>query len=504
MKNASGNMEKAVNELSDAVGMESLKMTAFIAEVIHNTEKDVKVVVSTLTRIDKTTHITRAYTEKMIESNESLLTKFDQMFELVAAKEGSKPQPRKGNTEIGKIDPGEKKRLALNRVKGHFDKYSPGFDFSAGTRGRRNENNQTEAPINGTGQWLLEDEDYKFWLSKEINNLAWIQGDAGIGKSFLSETIVTNLKRSSTYSNCYASFFFRETQDGLSSFENALCYLSFQIAEKNLNYLEGLASALDATTSSSDEFDPWKTCFAERFPAKGDAHIWIVLDGIDEMDERERKQMIECLAKISEGSLNIHVLVTGRPNVLDEVETLDPLIIKITKEKMESDIQQFILKKIEVLPHLSKFRKFFKKAITKKLTKKADGMGFSLTYLRTLITRLGMLYVEHMLRRLNYIGREKAVMKDLDKILPDCDKLEGLYDIMLEDCQASITTEHCQVAKELFAWISYSKRTLTHEEAAKICALASSKTSFDVEDLVDEINGRSAKYVQETNTCFAL
>ncbi len=50
-----------------------------------------------------------------------------------------------------------------------------------------------------------------------------------------------------------------------------------------------------------------------------------------------------------------------------------------------------------------------------------------------------MRYVDHMLRRLSYIGREKSVLKDLEKRLPD--NLDELYSLMLSECQANRTEE---------------------------------------------------------------
>lgn len=100
-----------------------------------------------------------------------------------------------------------------------------------------------------------------------------------------------------------------------------------------------------------------------------------------------------------------------------------------------------------------------------------------------------MRYVEHMLRRLSYIGREKAVLKDLDRNLPD--NLEGLYNMMLAECQANRTEEQYRTLKKLFAWLAYSKRALKLGEAAELISLTiNDEKKFDIED---ELIGRSAR-----------
>jgi hypothetical protein len=55
-----------------------------------------------------------------------------------------------------------------------------------------------------------------------------------------------------------------------------------------------------------------------------------------------------------------------------------------------------------------------------------------------------MLYVEHVLRRLSYIGREGAVRKELDR-MPD--NLHALYGVMLEDCRRNRSAEQLDTLK---------------------------------------------------------
>jgi len=106
----------------------------------------------------------------------------------------------------------------------------------------------------------------------------------------------------------------------------------------------------------------------------------------------------------------------------------------------------------------------------------------------------GMRYVEHMLRRLSYIGREGAVLADLEKNLPD--SLESLYKLMLTECQKDRTDEQYQALKKLFAWLAYSKRALTLGQASELVALTvANERVFDIED---ELIGRSARYVIST------
>lgn len=100
-----------------------------------------------------------------------------------------------------------------------------------------------------------------------------------------------------------------------------------------------------------------------------------------------------------------------------------------------------------------------------------------------------MLYVEHILRRLSYIGREGAVRKELEKMPAN---LHELYKLMLDDCRRNRTTEQYDALKKLFAWLAFSKRSLSLAEASELVKLTIGKSDFDF-DVEDEIIGRSSR-----------
>ena len=93
-----------------------------------------------------------------------------------------------------------------------------------------------------------------------------------------------------------------------------------------------------------------------------------------------------------------------------------------------------------------------------------------------------------MLRRLNAIGREKAVLQELEGDLPQ--DLISLYALLLSECQKDRSAEHYQSLKKLFAWLAFSKRLLSLQEAEELLKVASHGKTLDLED---EIIGRSAR-----------
>jgi len=92
-----------------------------------------------------------------------------------------------------------------------------------------------------------------------------------------------------------------------------------------------------------------------------------------------------------------------------------------------------------------------------------------------------------MLRRLNALGRESLITKELEELPPD---LTALYALMLSDCEKHRSDEQLMTLKKLFAWLAYSKRPLTLGEATALVAVIEKQSSFSLEE---EIDGRSAR-----------
>jgi hypothetical protein len=147
--------------------------------------------------------------------------------------------------------------------------------------------------------------------------------------------------------------------------------MSFQLAETDQKYCEQLASELSKDAGNPPE--PWRRLFAERFPSKGDDHVYLILDGIDEMKETELKEMIKCLDQVIKEDLNIHVLLTGRPSISEPMELLNLPIIEISRTKLATDIEKVIAENLKKLPRVKNFRKSVRSYILNRVKASADG-----------------------------------------------------------------------------------------------------------------------------------
>jgi hypothetical protein len=282
-----------------------------------------------------------------------------------------------------KTDPADRKRHTLKEVTDHFKAQFPAWDTMMKEMKAQRADIQSEKHPemnvkhgNGTGTWLLADQHFQAWKAGEAGQLLWIRGPAGIGKTFIAETVVTNLEQSLKERQSSAYFFFREEQEGLTSWDNAIFSLSAQVAEKDSNYCEHLA--LDLAKDEQDS-GRWARCFATRFGKAADASVYLVLDGIDEMKIPDRMKLCSDLQEAVGANCRICFLLVSRPD-LPEIEALNPSIIDLTKEKLGTDMQHVIVAACRSLPRLKKFRRTAKIAILRKLKAQADGKHHLLQY----------------------------------------------------------------------------------------------------------------------------
>jgi hypothetical protein len=391
LSEAYADMEAAINELSQAVGLATLRSVEIIAEIVQSMNEKVGFLVEKVTSFDETMQIVDSNTNIIMKTTQESSTKQDLILQEMrkiarvsrethdrVMEKDSAPHP---GQKKGKTEPGENKRVALNTIWTFFTQVNSAWkSVLKDTKTQRRE--ILESSVKDTGGWFVKDEEsFKAWVNEETPFL-WLRGTAGIGKSFLAQAAVTELGSSLKGRSPSAYFVFREEESALRSWTQALYCLSFQMAEMDPKYAEKLSMALTARGNLPEPWsNPWKTLFETLFPSQGDDHAYMILDGIDEMKDSDRNEMLECLRQITSLGLNIHVMLSGRPSCSLEVEALKPTIFDVTKEHLATDISKVIASTLKTLARIRKFRKSVKNVITKKIKAKADGK-LSLLYIR--------------------------------------------------------------------------------------------------------------------------
>lgn len=91
-------------------------------------------------------------------------------------------------------------------------------------------------------------------------------------------------------------------------------------------------------------------------------------------------------------------------------------------------------------------------------------------------------YIDHMLRRLNQLGREKAILRELEKLPAST---VDLYKVLLDDCQKGRTEQDIVVLRKLFAWLAYSKEPLSLGSAIRLLRFIADDNSISIDEELD-------------------
>lgn len=261
----------------------------------------------------------------------------------------------------------------------------------------------------------------------------------------------------------------RREQDSCS-FRDALRCSVLEIAEEHTNYCDLIAAEI---ANDADE-EHWKQFFADRFLADAETPLYLVLDGVAEAFDTDAAVMAEVLKGVIQDRLNIHILFTSRFSPRHAFEGISLLEIHVARDLVLNDMRKLTQTRIKSLPRLHKFHRRTKKRIEENINQSADSM----------------LYIEHMVHRLSAIGRESAVIKDMENAFPES---QDLYKVMLVECQKGRTDEDYEALRTLFAMLAFSMRELTLDEASDLNRLADPGSTFDIED---ELVGRSARILE--------
>ncbi|KAI4644660.1 uncharacterized protein J4E78_009479 [Alternaria triticimaculans] len=380
-----------------------------------------------------------------------------------------------------KGDIGDRKFQALRELKKFFaDKHDvfPSWQ-DAHQENLLQDEDLRDSKVSKTAGWLHEHASFKSWVSGGVP-LLWLRGAEGIGKSFLAYSAVQELRLRQNEHDCLAYFYFKEEHPYQQSMQNAFASAALQIAGSNNRYAEQVAAKIKQESSESAAMSTWERFFLSVFPSdnKLGGRLFLVFDGLDEAHVQEGGTFTRFLSDLKRLNASVSVFATSRPEDKPTLQLLQPSILDVTKHEIKHDLKIVVKDRLRTLPRLRKFTQTTKSAIRREVVKHADSM----------------LYVEHMLRRFSYIGRGRAVLQALGKMPPN---LHGLYELLLDECRQNRSEAQYQAMKKLFAWLAFSKRSLSLGEASSLVQLALSDDSFDIEE---EIIGRSSRILELTRS----
>jgi hypothetical protein len=238
-----------------------------------------------------------------------------------------------------------------------------------------------------------------------------------------------------------------------------------QICQNDEAYRKHIASTCQSPDDIKTIPSAWRKLYLDFFINGPDTNgsVYIVLDGIDEANDKDRKIFLELVKDIMPSANNrssrIQLAMLGRPQMLDQLlEALeqDSLpTIHVTGDKTSGDIVHYIERSIKNAKNLRSVPQDIKDQIVEKLSSGAQGM---------------FIWVDFMLEELYKKKRVSTILEALNKAP------KGLNEMLrhvLEGFSAALEEDDSDDLNELLAWVTCAERPMKLGELDLVLRLRS-------------------------------
>ncbi|KAL2687927.1 hypothetical protein Neosp_005497 [[Neocosmospora] mangrovei] len=294
------------------------------------------------------------------------------------------------------------------------------------------------AVCEGTGKWLFRDRSFKDWVdhSKGTTRILWLKGIPGADASTSALSI-------------FHSLIFQLASDSL-----ALQTELRQSNHKNLrNSLEEAADLLQSLLECAGE-------------------VYVVIDGIDEVELAERSRLLKQLIKMGEACQECRILLSSRSE--DDISTaLRGKVVEIKVDQRNAgSIQTFVNHQMKAWFDRRGFDPEVRHEIegwAAPLASKAKGM---------------FLYVKVVFRMIDSLDNVEAILDQL-KHLPK--SLNEAYERILQRIEESPDSALRRKARMILGWVGCAPSPMTRHELEQVLVI--NPDQFDQEPRVNsELN----------------
>jgi Cdc6-like AAA superfamily ATPase len=225
----------------------------------------------------------------------------------------------------------------------------------------------------GTGQWLLESNEYINWKATK-GEVLFCHGIPGAGKTICSSIVVENLQNTlieADVATCY--FYFNFKRQGEQTLENVLLSLLKQLCQ-------AATSVPDAVQVLYDRCQP-KSSRPSREEVVKTVHaivglfsrVLIVVDALDECQTSNgcQRELILHLIELQQ-TTNANIMATSRPvpHIVERFKGFSSVEVRAN----EGDIHRYIESNLQNLPGFVSKDKNLQDEVKEGITKAVDGM----------------------------------------------------------------------------------------------------------------------------------
>jgi hypothetical protein len=212
-----------------------------------------------------------------------------------------------------------------------------------------------------TGLWLLESAKFADWKERAASRL-WLYGIPGCGKTILSSTVVEHLLQhchnNARVVTAYFYFDFNDAQK--QDLELMLRSLLCQLLRCTVVIPNSVNALFSSCENGSRQPSLHELLDVARQVAQGFAHVYVVLDALDECSQRS--ELMDMLETVAGWQLdNLHLLMTSRKerdierSLESYVEEKDAVCLQ--RDIVDKDIQRYVQQRLHDDKGLAKWNK---------------------------------------------------------------------------------------------------------------------------------------------------
>ncbi|GLA55428.1 hypothetical protein AnigIFM63604_002076 [Aspergillus niger] len=312
----------------------------------------------------------------------------------------------------------------------------------------------------GTAGWIFENDQYKEWRNAHHTSFLLCTGPIGCGKTILATSVTeTLLKQSSPvfYYFCHKSW--EASPDAQSILRSILKQVVLFCAQTRQPLSDKTVAHLEKAAQGSTKLDA-RELIINNLPLLADA--FLIIDGLDVLDESHISQLRETLSTISQ-SPQVHRLRTAlfyRRTLVRGVDLsaqwISTIQLPLSIDHLESDIRTLVNYEVD---RRQQYRKITDSALT-------------LEWIKTELVSRGEQMFLWILLQLDSLWTDvysEADIRDRMNQLPR--GLESTYNRCLEQIVRVRDNKHGQLAHKIMLWTVCATRQLTTIEIQQLVAL---------------------------------
>ncbi|KAH8650278.1 hypothetical protein BGZ60DRAFT_335142, partial [Tricladium varicosporioides] len=319
----------------------------------------------------------------------------------------------------------------------------------------------------GTGQWLLESEEFQRWLNSDQQTL-FCPGIPGAGKTILTSIVVEELtSRFSADPGVGIAYIYCNFQrQDEQKINNLLTSLLKQLAESQSSLPVAVKELYERhktkqTRPSLEEISRSLQAITTLY-----CRVFLIVDALDECQVSEgcRKRFILGLSNLQE-KYGVNIFATSRPILSIEKEFNRSIVLEIRASK--EDVRRYLDGYMFRLPGFVTRSLELQEEIKTTIIKAVDGMFL-----------LAQLYIESL------IGKRapKAVRATLKNLATGDRAYNDAYKSAMERIKGQVN-DYKELAIQVLSWITCAKRPLATSELQHALGVEIGESQLDEENI---------------------